>query len=159
MTNTNLDGAKRAFETFCSMMDKREWNYEKDAENLRIETGARGDDLPISLKVAFDPDCALVLLYSPFAFNIPQEQMEQAALAICIINDNLIDGNFDLDVTNGRLCYRMSMSFRESLISEEAFDFFLGFAIHVTDEYNDKLLMLAKGMLTPGQLLEQIKND
>ncbi len=85
--------------------------------------------------------------------------MANAALAICIINDNLVDGNFDMDVTKGSLCYRMSLSFRESLISEEAFDFFIDYAVYVIDEFNDKLLMLAKGMLTPAQLLGSIKGE
>ena len=154
MSDTNNLQAKKAFDTFCKMLDNREWKYKKDEEALRIETGARGDDLPINLRVVVDAERMIVRLYSPFEFNIPAEKLSEAALCICIINDGLIDGCFDLDVTDGSICFRMATSFRESLISEEAFDYFLGFAVYVVDEYNDKLLMVGKGLLTPQQLLE-----
>lgn len=158
MENTKMLQAQKTFETFCRMMDAQNWKYAKDEEKLMIETGARGDDLPIALRVLVDAERMLVRLYSPMDFEVAADRLVDMAMGICIINDNLVDGNFDLNVENGNIFYRMTTSFRESLISEEAFDFFLGFAIHVIDEYNDKLLMLAKGMLTPSQLLEQIKN-
>lgn len=148
MENANAANAKRTYDTFCKVLDSREWNYEKDDEALRIETGVRGDDLPIHLNISFDTDRALVRLFSPINFTIPEELIGECALALCLINDSLVDGNFDLNVNNGRLCFRMSTSFRESLLSAEALDYFLGFAISVVDEYNDKLLMLAKGVIS-----------
>lgn len=158
MENTQKIQAVKTFETFCNMMDKKGWKYGKDEEKLLIDTGARGDDLPISLRVLVDAERMLVRLYSPMDFDVSSQHLADMALAVCVINDSLVDGSFDLNVEDGNLCYRQTTSFRESLLSEEAFDFFLGFAIHVVDEYNDKLLMIAKGMLTPQQLLEQMKN-
>lgn len=159
MENTNLIAAKKAFETFCAMLDEREWHYQKDEEKLTVDAVARGDDLPINLRVVVDPKCQLVLLYSPLDFTIPEEQIAETAIVLCIINDNLIDGNFDIDITTGRLCYRMSMSYRESLLSAEAYAYFIAYAIEVVDAYNDKLLMAAKGMLSPEELLGNTEDE
>ncbi len=154
--DNNLAQAQKTFTTFCKMMEAREWKFDKDEENLRIKTGVRGDDLAIHVNVAIDSERALVLLYSPFEFSVPQEKMMDMALAVCIINNSLIDGNFDYDTEKGSLCFRMSMSFRESLISVEALDYMMSYTVYVVDEYNDKLLMLAKGMLSPQQLMESM---
>jgi hypothetical protein len=154
--DNNLAQAQKTFATFCKMMEAREWSFDKDEENLRIKTGVRGDDLAIHVNVAIDPERSLVLIYSPLEFNVPQEKMMDMALAVCIINNSLIDGSFDYDVAKGSLCFRMSMSFRESLISVETLDYMMSYTVYVVDEYNDKLLMLAKGMLSPQQLMESM---
>ena len=49
--------------------------------------------------------------------------------------------------------YRMTNSFMESVISEEVFAYLLYASCNVIDDFNDKFLMLAKGMLTLEQFL------
>lgn len=159
MEDTKTLQATKAFETFCKMLDGREWRYDSDPEELTIHTKVRGDDFPINLRIQVDAKRMLVRLQSPLVFEVATERIPDMALAVCAVNDNLADGTFDLDVEDGDICYRMSLSFRESLISEEALDYFLGFSIHVVDSYSIKFFMVAKEMLTPWQLLEEMKND
>ena len=157
--NEKLVQATKTYRTFCDMMDSRGWKYDGEQEEMLIITRVKGDDFPIDVRIFVDADRLLVRLHSLLAFEMAPERIPDLALAVCAINDNLVDGNFDLNIENGRIIYRMTTSFRESLLSEAAFDFFLGFAVHVVDRYSIKLFMVAKELLTPNQLLEEIRNS
>ncbi len=159
MDDAILMQTKRAMDTLCKVMDGREWTYDRDDEEHVVSISIHGDDLVIPLRIRFNTNLQLVTLYSPMEFEIPEDQIVNAAMAIAAINYGIVDGTFDLNVENGRMGYRMATSYRESLLSEEAFNFLIQFALHVVDEYNDKFLMLAKGVLTWQQILEGMKSD
>ena len=52
----------------------------------------------------------------------------------------------------------MTNSFLESKISEEVFAYMLYCSCQTIDEYNDKFLMLAKGMISIEQFLSTLAN-
>ena len=54
--------------------------------------------------------------------------------------------------------FRMTNSFMESKLGEEAFAYMLFCSCQVIDEYNDKFLMLAKGMVSIEQFLSSLNN-
>ena len=58
---------------------------------------------------------------------------------------------------NGRLFFRMSNSYRGCLPGQEIFDYMIFTSCHTIDEYNDKFLMLSKGITTLEQFLEADK--
>lgn len=154
----NLEQAQAAFGTLCQALDKHEWHYQKDEEKLSIECGAQGDDLPMEITVRVDADRMLIMLISHMPFVIQEDKRLDAAIAVSAINNVLIDGCFDYDVASGHMFFRMANSFLESKISEEVFSYMLFCSCQTIDEYNDKILMLAKGMISIEQFLSTLEN-
>ncbi len=154
----NLEQAKIAFATLCQALDNNKWNYKKDEEKLIVECGARGDDLPMDITVKVDADRMLVVLFSHIPFKIQEDKRLDIAIAVSAINNMLVDGSFDYDITTGALYFRMTNSFLESKLSESVFIYMLYCACQTIDEYNDKFLMIAKGMLTIEQFLSSMAN-
>lgn len=154
----NLEQAKVAFATLCQALDKHEWHYKKDDEKMSIECGAQGDDLPMELTVKVDADRMLVILISHMPFVIQEDKRIDVAIAVSAINNALVDGCFDYDVVSGHMFFRMTNSFIESKISEEVFAFMLFCSCKTIDEYNDKILMLAKGLISIEQFLSTLAN-
>lgn len=152
----DLKQAKQTFKTLCRMMDEKDWHYEKDEEKLSIECGAQGDDLPIELRIKVDPELMLIVLYSQMPFSIPEDRRTALAVAVSAANYSLTDGNFDYDFTNGRIVYRWTSCYRESLIGEELFDFMLMYSCFVIDRYNDKFLMVAKNTMSNEEIVDFI---
>ncbi len=148
--------AKKTYDTLCRALDSNDWNYEKNDEKLTIECSARGEDLPIGLNVKIDPDRMLAIVLSPIPFEIQEDKRIDAAIAISFINNMLVHGCFDYDITEGHIFFRMTNSFADSALSEDAFLYLLYCTCQIVDEYNDKLLMLSKGMLTLEQFLESL---
>lgn len=154
----NLEQAQATFAALCQALDKEGWHYQKDEEKLSIECSARGDDLPMELRVNVDVDRMFVILLSPIPFAIQDDKRLDVAIAVCAINNALVDGCFDFDVTSGRMFFRMTNSFIESKIGEEVFLYMLYCSCQTIDEYNDKLLMLAKGTISLEQFLSMLAN-
>ena len=151
----NLKLAKTTFDTLCKALEHHDWHYKKDEENLEIECGAQGEDLPMDITVMVDPENLLIVLMSHLPFVTSEDKRLDAAVAVSVVNNALVDGSFDYDIKSGHMFFRMSNSFRESLISEDLFMYMIMVSCHIIDEYNDKLLMLSKGLMT----LEQFINN
>ena len=155
----NPEHAKAAFATACQALDQNQWNYKKDEEKLIIECGARGEDLPMDITIRVDAERMLVMLLSHLPFVVQEDKRLEVAAGISAINNVLVDGCFDYDITSGHMFFRMTNSFIESKLGIEAFTYMLYCSCQTIDEYNDKLLMLAKGMLSIEQLLKSLTNE
>lgn len=149
-----LTKAKATYATLCSALDKDEWHYKKDEEELTIKCGARGEDLPIEIIIQVDAGRQLVYLLSPMSFEIKEDNRLDVAVAISYINNMLVHGCFDYNINTGTIVFRMPNSFMDSTLGEEVFRYMLYCACKTVDEYNDKFLMLSKGMLSLEKFLE-----
>lgn len=154
----NLEQAKITFEALCHALDNNDWHYNKDEENLSITCGAQGEDLPMEIKIKIDLDRMLVLLFSFMPFDIQEDKRIDAAIAVSAINNALVDGSFDYDISSGSIYFRMSNSFIDSKLGEEVFLYMLYCSCQTIDEYNDKFLMLSKGILSVEQFIASL-ND
>ena len=149
-----LEQAKAVFATLCQTLEKNDWHYKKDDEKLSIECGARGDDLPMELNINVDADRRLIILMSHMPFVIQEDKRLDVAICVSALNNILVDGCFDYDVTSGHMFYRMTNSFIESQISSEVIAYMLFCSCQTIDEYNDKFLMIGKGMVSIEQFLQ-----
>lgn len=144
----DMKRAQDTFATLCRTLDGESWKYDKDEENLTIECGAQGEDLPMPITIRVRPDRQLVWLLSYLPFEVPEEKRLEVAAAVSIVNFRLINGNFEYNIKNGRLYFRMSNSFIDSTLSPETFKYMLYCSCATIDDYNDKFEALAKGQLT-----------
>lgn len=150
---------KKALETFnslCDFLDQIKFKYEKHENDLVITFSMSGDDIPMSFVIIVDKERELIRLFSRMPFEMPKERIIDAAVITSYINYKLVDGSFDLDITNGKIHYRMTSSFKDSLIGKELFFYMIRVAGDMVDEFNDKLLMLAKNRITVADLIKEI---
>ncbi len=147
MADEKLARAQKVYQTLCAALDARNWKYKRDEENLRILCSARGDDLPMEINIAVDSNKQLIILLSHLPFIIPEDKRLDVAIATSVVNNKLVDGSFDYDITDGHMFFRMTSSFIESEIGNDLFDYMLMCSCYTIDEYNDKFLMLGKGKM------------
>ena len=155
MTEEKLQRALRTFETLCQSLDEHGWNYRKDEENLEIRCSARGEDLPMDIRIIVDAGRQLIILLSIMPFVTPEAKRLDTAIATSIVNNKLIDGSFDYDIASGNMVFRMTSSFIDSEIDGEVFTYMLMVSCHTIDEFNDKFFMLGKGMLPINKFIEE----
>ena len=143
-----LEMANRVYATLCSAIDARGWTYDKEDEDLVVHFGVKGDDIPMKMILAVDVDRQLIRLFSPLPFKISEGKRIEAAIATCAASYGMIAGSFDYDVSDGSITFRMTASFRESVIGEGLFQYLISCSCAMVDQYNDKFLALDKGMLS-----------
>lgn len=148
MADEKMVRAQKTYETLCATLDSHDWHYKKNEKHLSIECGAQGEDLPIEIKIRVDPSRQLIVLLSHLPFIIPEDKRLDVALATSLVNNHLVDGSFDYDITDGQMFFRMTNSFIESEIGNELFTYMLMVSCHTIDDYNDKFFMLGKGAIS-----------
>ena len=150
--------AQSVYETICKTLESRDWKFTRHDDDLRITCAARGEDLPIDIIIIVNPVSQVVSLYSPMPFRIAEDKRVDAAVAVCIANYGLINGSFDYDISDGEIRFRIVSSYRESILSEELFNYMVLVSAGTVDDYNDKFLMVSKGMLTTQQFIDWENN-
>lgn len=140
--------ARSVYATICETFDDRNWSYDRDDEELIIRSGVQGDDLPMHLRIKVEPNLQIVSLYSHLPFDISEDDLVMMSVAVCAANLNMVNGNFDFNIRNGNLLFRMTSSFKESLLSKEMFEYMIDIACMTVDHYNDKFEMLVKHEIT-----------
>lgn len=149
--------AKAVYAALCEMLDEHEWHYQKDEEHLTVSCGAQGEDLPIEIRIEVDIKRRLIVLLSQLPFVVGEKRRAAMAVAVSKANDGMVDGSFDYDYLDGRLVFRMTSSYRDSLIGKELFNYMLMCTCVTVDRYNDKFLMVAKNDMSFEQILDFIE--
>lgn len=150
----DMKKAVEVYGTLCSMLDNIGWHYDKIEEKLMIKSGVKGDDLPIDFIVIVKPRNEVVQFISSMPFNMPEDKRVEGALAVCAANYGLVDGSFDYDLSDGQILFRLTSSYRDSLLSEALFEYMIMVSASTVDKYNDRFFMLAKGMIDVQKFLE-----
>lgn len=153
MAEEKFTTAKAVYETVCKALSEKDWKFKGDDENLKIKTGAVGEDLPMDITIDVNADRQLLLVISPMPMAVPEDKRVDIAIAISVINNQLVDGCFDYDIRTGHIFFRLTSSFIKSKIGKEAVMYMLLCSCKIIDEYNDKLLMLVKGLLSVEQFI------
>ena len=152
--NNKLMYANEAYSTLCRTLDNIGWTYKRMDDELKIMFGVGGDDIPMNFLIIVDADRQLVRLLSLMPFQMNPDKRVEGAVATCVINYALADGSFDFDIETGHIMFRLTASFRESLLSEELFKYIVSIACHTIDRYNDQLSDLNDGKLSVEEFLK-----
>ena len=148
---------KAAFKVLCDMLDEKEWIYDKDEENLEISCQVSGDDLPIEVRMRVNTGMELVTMYSEFPYEIPENKRTEMGLAVNAVNWTLVDGSFDYDSVRGKTVFRITTSYKDSLIGAGALEYILIVGCNTVDQFNDLFLAYIKDNITWEKFLEKVK--
>lgn len=158
MTDSNkLKQAQTVYKSMREMFDSRGLQYEAEDENLAIYSGAKGDDLPVGIRMQVDPDRMLIVSHSQMPFDVPENRRLEMAIAISRANYGLPDGDFDYDFMTGNIVFRMTCCYRDSLIGCELFEYMFVVTYGIVDEYNDLLEKVATTDMTVDEIMKTIK--
>ncbi len=139
------------------MLDSRNWQYTKDDNNLIVQFGVSGDDIPMNFLIMADIERQLIRLISPLSYKMPEDKRMEGAIMTSIASYAMADGYFDYDVSEGAICFRMTAAFMNSTVSEELFEYLIDCSCYMVDEYNDKFLAVGKGVLSIQDFIESIQ--
>ena len=155
----DLKQAKAMYKGMIDMFDSIGWTYDRRDDELVIESGVKGEDLPIKLYVLVKPKQQVVQVISPLPFNIPEDKRVDAAIAVCVANYGIVDGTFDYDFTDGSISFRMTWGYRGCKSSRDLFEYLVMVAAGTVERYNDKFFMVGKNMMSVQQFIDAENNN
>ena len=98
-------------------------------------------------------------ILSPIPSHIPEDKRIDAAVAVSVANYGMINGCFDLDMSDGEIRFRVAQGYEGMELSNEFIKYIMGIVFFTTDKYNDKFFMLGKGLMSLEQFIEQESAD
>ncbi|MBO4876786.1 MAG: YbjN domain-containing protein [Ruminococcus sp.] len=146
--------AQRTYETICEMFDEMGFHYVAHDDDRVITCTIHGDDIPMEFTIFVFPKRQIVSFISNLPFTVPEELRPDMAMAVATANNGLMDGNFDFSIDSGRIRYRQTECYIDSILGKEMFRYMISVAASTVDDYNDKFLMMCKGYMTLSQFLE-----
>ena len=153
--NEREELAVRLYEKIDEMLpDVGIRNYGKNDEELKFRYIINGDDIPMTFILSIIPSAGIITLISPFSFNIKDKNIINTAIAVAAVNNNILNGSFDLDMSNGSLYFRLSTCFSDDLIDREILSYLVGVASSTVDRYNDRLLALDRNVISLEDFLQ-----
>ena len=143
--------AKVVYDSFRKYMDGMDFHYQVQLEEPErmyiLKFGVSGDDIPMQFHALIDVKRGIIKVVSPQPVRFEAEKRAEAALALCKINDSIVDGSYSMDLEDGTVLFNETTCFMGSLLSDEVFHYLIGVSSFTVDEYNEKLLMLQTGMM------------
>ena len=139
--------AKAVYQQLKDALDRKGWEYRAVDEDLVIVSDYTGEDVPIRFLFRVDKDRQCLTFHTSEFATFEQKDYLDATLAICVANHGMTFGHFDFDMTKGSVFYTMSNSFVGADLGEEFFLAMLATAVITVDRYNDRFIMLSKGLI------------
>lgn len=155
MDENKLMLAKQVYADLCNAVEKRNWNFTKNDENLGISFRVSGDDIAMDFVLYIDAERQLIRLLSQMPFNMSESNRIEGAVAVCAASFAMVHGNFVYNIGDGSIVYRIVQSYRESRIGDGLFYYLISCACAMVDKYNDKFLALDKGMIGISDFISQ----
>ncbi len=141
----------------CAALDQQERKYTRNDEKLQVTFTAYGEDMPIDFKFIVHYKNQAVRLLGYLPFHAKENVRYDMAVAVAAANYGLILGQFDFDLSDGELRYRMSERYADSRIGYTVYQRMISTSVGVIEDYADKLMHLNKGMIDLERCLKLIK--
>lgn len=153
-----LKAAKAVYADICNLLDERKWTYDRHDSDLKITTGACGNDNRyMEIQMHVDANRQLVLLYSPLPINVPYALRREISVAVACANHGMVNGNFDYDSQRDKIIFRVTTSFRESKIDAQAYAYMIGLLCYIVNKYFDKFLAVVRQNMSVDEILNFIE--
>lgn len=150
---TNEQRAKIVYGKMKAHLTANDFKYECDDQKMTIVLRATGEDLPLLVFASVDADRQLIRILSPIPVKMPEDKRIEGAVASAVANYGIVAGNFDYDMNDGEIRFRVTQSFREGDVTDEIIRYMFSILFGTVDQYNDRFFMLAKGMMSLEQFI------
>ena len=138
--------AKKVYATMVSALNAKDWHFREEKDRLTIVSSCSGDDIDMNFIIEVDAEREVITFLSRMPFKAPEDKRVDMAIAVFVANYGLVNGSFDFDINDGEIRFRLTTSYCGCEVGEPF--------LNTTDRYNDRFMMLAKGLMTLEQFIE-----
>lgn len=143
-----VENTRRNAAALTAMLERQNLHYtvEEDTDaRISIRIHFQGADLPMTLHIVLRTDRQIATVFSVMPECFAEDRWAEAALAVAVANQGLIDGSFDLNLETGEVRFRLTSSFIETVLSETLFSYLMYVSAETVDRYNDRFAALSRG--------------
>ena len=133
------------------------WKFEKDEDNDVIKTGVNAKNASFRLIIYSVEAKDLLTVYVAQDNNVPENKRLLLAEFITRANYGLNLGNFDMDMDDGELGYKVSADLEGGTLSTDMVGNMVGAGVSTMDQYYPGLMAVLFSNATPEEAIIQIE--
>lgn len=146
--------AKAMYEKTKEMLTEKHVKFQCEDEKMMINFIISGEDFPMDIYIISDAGGQKLRTLSKMPFKVADDKLVEMAAAVCIANNGLYMGNFDYVIMDKTIFFAIQQSYLETDLSKGLIDLMVAVTIDAVDKYNDRFIMLNKGMITLEKFIE-----
>jgi hypothetical protein len=136
-------------------LDSLDLRYQVASDPPGATFGITGHNGHFDVRCVLQPQAGLCVIVTRLPFIVPAHRRGSVAEAITRINYGLSLGAFELDFSDGELCFRLGLDVEGQGLSPALVRNLLSPCIVVPDDYLGVLTAIAFGNVSPSEALEQ----
>lgn len=133
------------------------WTYEAVPERDAFACGLKGRNASYRLFFDVDEEDSLLMLYLVAQVSVPEERRSPAAEFFTRANWGLRIGNFELDLRDGEVRYKVSVDVEGGEIVAKMVENMIGAAVSTMDRYFPGLMAVAYAGESPQDAVEAVE--
>ena len=126
--------AMKNYRSLLEAFELNDWKCDHDGGTMKMEYGVNGDYFKMRFTTKVVAERQHVILTSKLPCKFPKERSGAGALVIGAANYALSAGKFDFNVDDGSISFKMTLSYRGSILSKEAYKFLLNYPCWAIDK-------------------------
>lgn len=148
----------KILDTVAMFLTKDDWNFERDDKEDLITAGIKGRNASFRLfvKAREETEQLLVVMKSPN--NIPEGRRVEAAEFLTRANWGLTIGNFEMDMQDGEVRYKVSVDVEGGELTAEMAGTMIRVGAIMMDKYYPGLMTISFGGKSPLDAIREIEN-
>lgn len=149
-----MSKAQQVYQSVLTHLQKTKFRFEPIESSMMIHVEVNTEDLPIHAFIRILEDKDVLQIICPQGSKVPEDKRIETAVAVAVANYGMINGGFDLDMSDGSLHFRLTHSYQAALPDDDQLHYLIGCALTTMNQYNDRFFMLSKGMMDLEKFIE-----
>ncbi|MEM8534840.1 MAG: YbjN domain-containing protein [Chloroflexota bacterium] len=127
------------------LLNDMEWSFKHVADKTAIRSGVRGKHSMYNLYFRTDEEAEILLIYTMMPQRIPEDHRLKIAEYVARANYGLRIGNFEFDMRDGEIRYKVSVDVEGGILSNTMIDNMVLAGMNTMDRYFQGFMMVCYG--------------
>ena len=145
------------FDHVTSWFDRQGMNYDAHPERSYIASCVLRKDGRWGLVIEIDEQYRQIFFYSQLDMFSPEDRFQAVMEFMTRANHGMRQGHFELDLTDGEMCFKIGIQFSELAPSDMQVGSLINCVIGVTSQYFPGLMAVIYGGCKPKEAVESIE--
>ena len=152
----------KLFDSALEWLNEEDWSYteqHRDNGDNWTRSTYSADNSKFDVVLDAREETELFYVYVYFPINVPQKNRVDVAELLTRINYNLKIGNFELDMEDGQIRYKVSVDIEGSELVTKMVHNMINVALSMSDTYIPAVMHICYGNKTPVEALNTLREN
>ncbi|MBD3166366.1 YbjN domain-containing protein [bacterium] len=149
----------RIMDTVEQYLRDDDWHYEQIEGQDILKFGIKADNSTYNIYCDIRDDTDQLMLYVVMGQEIPEEKRLAAAEYITRANYGLKIGNFEMDMSDGQIRYKVSLDVEDGTLSHKMIANMIGAGVGTMDRYFPGFMSISFAGKSPEDTINEIEGQ